>query len=180
MTQAMKHGSIEKVNETIRYFNNCLKENRGMLVHFRKGVYIPSDERGIKVAFETEVSSAERPIKVGLGQYALYNFDRGGLPTQRMCPATFDIRDYFARSLLKRPNYAVLNLKVLSNKTDVFDAHFEVSYKGPSLSVSFPEQTNPIIERYRPSIESLQKVRAGDLCKAIDLAFRIYNEEKND
>src|SRR3989344_3524694 len=188
----MKHGSLREIDEAIHYFNANLQRHTDMSVEFRKGIFIPRDENGIKIALETIATSKNSPITLELDSYALYNFYRGGLPAIRMAPSILDIRDYFATSLLKRPEYAVLNLKVTVKaklekliekdgtkeamvvpRQEVFMAYFNVGYRRV-LKVDFPEEVNEVTERYRRSIEDLS--RGKNFQKAIDLAFKIYDE----
>jgi len=196
----MKHGSLREIDEAIHYFNANLKRHTEMSVQFGQDIDMPYSEEGIKIALETTAKSERSPIKIELSSYALYGFDRGGLPTLRMAPTILDIRDYFARSLLKRPEYAVLNLdvRIKENKekkssetpedrllrkifeteqNKVFFAYYSVGYER-TLKIELPEKPNKITERYRKSIENL--TAGKNLQKAIDLAFRIYEEVPNE
>ena len=174
MTQSIKSKSLDKVDVAIDRFNYNLKANKQMDAELKKGLELVDQDGGIRVFYSIRAHARHRPIFISFSSSATYNFDTRSFPTLRMAPTVFDVRDYFIKSLLKRPEKVNLGLNISTSSHEVLCVGYSISQGNSDLGLGLPEETNPITDRYRKSMDAL--VTRRDFLGAIDLGFRIYDE----
>ncbi|MBS3099492.1 hypothetical protein J4462_04730 [Candidatus Pacearchaeota archaeon] len=175
----MKPRSVMCIDDAILHFNSRLKSNRNLDTMHIGGITLHNPDFGNnQILLQETTRLVYRSLRIDFEINSFYQLDEGGIPVYRVSPVVLDIRDYYAKSLLKRPANVNLALYSYQNEKEIFRSVCEInSERGSSrtvIEVALPNPPTTLSKRYEPTLKELS---VGDDFKGvIDLAFRIYDE----
>lgn len=172
----MKPRSVATLDESIHHFNVNLQRNPEIEVSYEAGLkkHVPkSGNDQIELYLITNFKGG--PVHGDFTTRSFYGFDYP-FPTTRRAMVIPDIRDFFARSLLKRPASANLGLNFYLGNSQLFTAGYSLDCNGKPVSgLGLPLTIIlPPGGRDRSALEALCGL--NDFNGIIDFAFKIYRD----